>query len=34
MMAVGPFQANCYILGCKKTMEGLSLTLGVRHFAL
>ncbi len=22
MMAVGPYQANCYILGCKKTMEG------------
>ena len=22
MMAVGPIQANCYILGCKETLEG------------
>ncbi len=28
MMAVGPYQANCYILGCKKTMEGVVIDPG------
>jgi len=28
MMVVGPIQANCYILGCKKTMEGIVIDPG------
>ena len=28
MMIVGPYQANCYILGCKKTMEGVVIDAG------
>ena len=28
MMAVGAFQSNCYILGCKKTMEGVVIDPG------
>jgi len=28
MMAVGAYQANCYILGCKKTMEGIVIDPG------
>jgi len=28
MMAVGAYQANCYILGCKKTMEGVVIDPG------
>lgn len=28
MMAVGSYQANCYILGCNKTMEGIVIDPG------
>jgi hydroxyacylglutathione hydrolase len=28
MMAVGAYQANCYILGCRKTMEGIVIDPG------
>jgi hydroxyacylglutathione hydrolase len=28
MMPVGPIQANCYILGCRKTMEGIVIDPG------
>lgn len=28
VMAVGPIQANCYILGCKQTMEGIVIDPG------
>lgn len=28
MMPVGPIQANCYILGCSKTMEGVVIDPG------
>jgi hydroxyacylglutathione hydrolase len=28
MIAVGSYQANCYILGCKKTMEGIVIDPG------
>jgi hydroxyacylglutathione hydrolase len=28
MMAVGSYQANCYILGCKKTMDGVVIDPG------
>jgi glyoxylase-like metal-dependent hydrolase (beta-lactamase superfamily II) len=34
MMAVGPFQANCYILGCKKTMEGVVIDPGDEVFRI
>lgn len=34
MMAVGPFQANCYILGCKKTMEGVVIDPGDEAFRI
>jgi hydroxyacylglutathione hydrolase len=27
-IVVGPYQANCYILGCKKTLEGLVIDPG------
>jgi len=27
-MAVGPYQANCYILGCNKTMQGVVIDPG------
>jgi hydroxyacylglutathione hydrolase len=32
MMPVGPIQANCYILGCKKTMEGIVIDPGDEAF--
>ncbi len=31
-MAVGGYQANCYILGCKKTMQGLVIDPGDEGF--
>lgn len=34
MMAVGPYQANCYILGCKKTMEGTVIDPGDEAFSI
>lgn len=34
MMAVGPYQANCYILGCKKTMEGVVIDPGDEVFRI
>jgi hydroxyacylglutathione hydrolase len=33
-MAVGPLQANCYILGCNKTMEGLVIDPGGEVFQI
>ena len=34
MMAVGSYQANCYILGCKKTMEGIVIDPGDEAFRI
>jgi hydroxyacylglutathione hydrolase len=34
MMAVGSYQANCYILGCKKTMEGVVIDPGDEAFRI
>lgn len=34
MMAVGPIQANCYILGCGKTMEGVVIDPGDEAFRI
>ena len=34
MMAVGPSQANCYILGCKTTMEGVVIDPGDEAFRI
>jgi glyoxylase-like metal-dependent hydrolase (beta-lactamase superfamily II) len=34
MMPVGPIQANCYILGCKKTMEGVVIDPGDETFRI
>jgi glyoxylase-like metal-dependent hydrolase (beta-lactamase superfamily II) len=34
MMSVGPIQANCYILGCKKTMEGVVIDPGAEAFRI
>ena len=34
MMAVGPFQANCYILGCNKTKEGTVIDPGCDAFKI
>ena len=34
MMVVGPYQANCYILGCKKTMEGVVIDPGDEAFRI
>jgi|WetSurMetagenome_2_1015567.scaffolds.fasta_scaffold106558_2 hydroxyacylglutathione hydrolase len=34
MMAVGAYQANCYILGCKKTMEGIVIDPGAEAFRI
>ena len=34
MMIVGPYQANCYILGCKKTMEGVVIDPGDEAFRI
>ena len=33
-MAVGPYQANCYILGCKKTNEGAVIDPGDEVFRI
>jgi len=33
-IAVGPYQSNCYILGCKKTMEGLVIDPGDEVFRI
>lgn len=34
MMAVGPYQANCYILGCNETNEGLVIDPGDEVFKI
>jgi hydroxyacylglutathione hydrolase len=34
MMSVGAYQANCYILGCKKTMEGVVIDPGDEAFRI
>jgi hydroxyacylglutathione hydrolase len=34
MMAVGPYQANCYLLGCKKTMEGVVIDPGADAYRI
>ena len=34
MMTVGPIQANCYILGCKKTMEGIVIDPGAESLRI
>jgi len=34
MMAVGPYQANCYILGCNKTKEGTVIDPGDDAFRI
>ena len=34
MMVVGPYQANCYILGCKKTREGVVIDPGDEVFRI
>lgn len=34
MMPVGPYQANCYILGCKKTMDGIVIDPGGDAFRI
>jgi hydroxyacylglutathione hydrolase len=34
MIAVGAYQANCYILGCKKTMEGVVIDPGDEAFRI
>lgn len=34
MIAVGSYQANCYILGCKKTMEGIVIDPGAEAFRI
>lgn len=34
MMSVGIYQANCYILGCKKTMEGVVIDPGDEAFRI
>jgi len=34
MMAVGAYQANCYILGCRKTMEGVVIDPGDEAFRI
>jgi len=33
-ITVGPYQSNCYILGCKKTMEGLVIDPGDEVFRI
>ncbi|MDB9822777.1 MBL fold metallo-hydrolase [Deltaproteobacteria bacterium] len=33
-MSVGPYQANCYILGCNKTMEGVVIDPGEEAFRI
>lgn len=33
-IVVGPYQANCYILGCKETMEGLVIDPGDEVFRI
>jgi glyoxylase-like metal-dependent hydrolase (beta-lactamase superfamily II) len=33
-IVVGPYQSNCYILGCKKTMEGLVIDPGDEVFRI
>ena len=33
-LVVGPYQSNCYILGCKKTMEGLVIDPGDEVFRI
>ena len=33
-LAVGPYQANCYILGCKNTKEGLVIDPGDEVFRI
>ncbi len=34
MLPVGPYQANCYILGCNKTLEGLVIDPGDEVFRI
>ena len=33
-IVVGPYQSNCYVLGCKKTMEGLVIDPGDEVFRI
>ncbi|MBW2094505.1 MAG: MBL fold metallo-hydrolase [Deltaproteobacteria bacterium] len=33
-IVVGPYQANCYVLGCKETMEGLVIDPGDEVFRI